>query len=124
MPFVGSAVRRQWPVVALASLVLGLGACAPTPPRTTAAPPEVPPRLLSAAPLELPAGCEPGRAAVYRTHFVVEADGRVSEPRSETGDGCVEQALRDWVATFRYEPVTTRTPIAFDWIAVTAKRGG
>ena len=39
-------------------------------------------------------------------------------------DGCVEEALRVWVSSFRYGPVATEMPVVIDWIAVTATRGG
>ena len=77
-----------------------------------------------AAPLELPDDCEPARGQVYRTHYVVQPDGRVTEPRSSDGDGCVQQALRAWVSSFRYGPVDAEMPVVIDWIAVTATRGG
>ena len=61
--------------------------------------------------------------AVYRTHFKVQPDGRVSDAASESGDGCVQQALRDWVKTFSYAPIRETIPVAFDWMVVTAARG-
>jgi hypothetical protein len=80
-------------------------------------------QLLDAAELTLPDNCVATPGAVYRTLFEVQPDGRVSAPRSESGDdGCVQQALRDWVITFSYAPLDAPTPVAFDWMAVTASR--
>lgn len=79
-------------------------------------------RLLGAAELQLPGDCEAAAGAVYRTQFEIQPDGRVRHPVSATGNGCVEKALRDWVATFSYAPLAVATPIAFDWMAVTATR--
>ncbi|MBK6454041.1 MAG: hypothetical protein IPF84_16675 [Proteobacteria bacterium] len=66
--------------------------------------------------------CEATPGAMYRTHFNVQPDGRVSDAASESGDGCVQQALRTWVTTFSYAPLRTTTPVAFDWMIVTATR--
>jgi hypothetical protein len=79
-------------------------------------------QLLGAAELAMPRGCEASPGAVYRTHFNVQPDGRVSDPASESGDGCVQQALRTWVTTFSYAPLRESTPVAFDWMVVTAAR--
>jgi hypothetical protein len=104
----------------LALTVLLSAGCAGTRP---AAPPVPPPlQLLDAADLALPNDCVAAPGAVYRTLFEVQPDGRVSGPSSASGEGCVQQALRDWVATFSYAPTGAATPVAFDWMAVTASR--
>lgn len=105
-----------------AATLLVLGGCAsqPRPP----SPPSAPLQLLSAGPLDLPADCEPADGRVYRTNFVVETDGRVTGVRPDSGDGCVQEALRTWVSTFRYAPLDAAMPAVLDWLAVTASRGG
>jgi hypothetical protein len=80
--------------------------------------------LLDAGVLEIPRGCEPARGKVYRTSFTVQADGRVAAAVSDSGPGCVQDALRRWVATFRYRPVDEPTATVLDWMGVTATRGG
>jgi hypothetical protein len=79
-------------------------------------------QLLGAAELAIPRGCEATSGAVYRTHFNVKPDGRVSDAAAESGDGCVQQALRTWVTTFNYAPLHEAIPVAFDWMIVTAAR--
>jgi hypothetical protein len=116
----GLSCRRG---VVLVGLLLVAAGCAPLP-REPAVPPAPPLQLLGAGPLELPAGCEPVSGRVYRTHYVVEPDGRVIDPVSDNGDGCVGEALRAWVGSFRYGPIEARMPVVIDWIAVTATRGG
>lgn len=81
-------------------------------------------QLLSAATLDLPQGCEAGQGAVYRTAFTVQPDGHVTHVASATGAGCVQDALRRWVSTFRYQPVGKEVPAVIDWMNVTASRGG
>jgi hypothetical protein len=100
-----------------------LAACATTPRAPTSGAPAASPELLSTGPLQLPDGCAPAHGAVYRTTFVVQPDGRVDETSSESGDGCVQAALRAWVATFVYRADGIATPIALDWMEVTASRG-
>ena len=102
-----------------AALLLGSG-CAGNRVAPEAPPPDV--QLLGAAELALPDDCAVAPGTVYRTLFEVQPDGRVSSPVSASGIGCVQQALRDWVATFSYAPSGTATPVAFDWMAVTASR--
>ena len=89
-------------------------------PRPRSASPEL--QLLGAAELAIPRGCEATPGAVYRTYFKVQPDGRVSDAASESGNGCVQQALRTWVTTFSYAPLREATPVAFDWMIVTAAR--
>ena len=92
-------------------------------PGVAPAPPAPELQLLGADGLAMPRGCEATPGAVYRTHFNVQADGRVSDAASESGDGCVQQALRTWVTTFSYAPLRETMPVAFDWMVVTAARG-
>lgn len=99
------------------SLVAGCVAPAVTP-----APPAPELQLLGAAELDFPQGCEATAGAVYRTHFRVQPDGRVTDAASESGNGCVQQALRAWVTSFSYAPLRATTPVAFDWMIVTAAR--
>jgi len=106
-------------LVALLGLPLVSGCVAPA---LAPAPPVPQLQLLGAAELTIPRGCEATPGAVYRTHFNVQPDGRVSDAASESGDGCVQQALRIWVTTFNYAPLHEASPVAFDWMIVTAAR--
>lgn len=112
-------IWRRRPLVALLGLSLVSGCVAPA---LAPAPPAPELQLLGAAELTIPRGCEATSGAVYRTHFNVQRDGRVSDAASESGDGCVQQALRTWVTTFSYAPLHEATPVAFDWMIVTAAR--
>jgi hypothetical protein len=91
-------------------------------PGVAPAPPAPDLQLLSTAELAMPRGCEATPGAMYRTHFNVRPDGQVSDAAAESGDGCVQQALRTWVTTFSYAPLRETTPVAFDWMVVTAAR--
>jgi hypothetical protein len=105
----------------LATLGLSLvaGCVAPT---LAPAPPNPELQLLGAAELAIPRGCEARPGAVYRTHFNVQPDGRVTDAAAASGNGCVQEALRAWVTTFSYAPLADTTPVAFDWMIVTAAR--
>ena len=106
----------------LAFTLFALAGCAPLT-RDRAAP-SPPLELISAASFDLPTGCEPVEGQVYRTNYLVHPDGSVTQAASGSGgDGCVEQALRAWVSSFRYGPVAVAMPAVIDWIAVTASRG-
>jgi hypothetical protein len=116
----GCTGARLLGVVAVLAGVATLAGCA-------TAPGTVPPaalELLSADPLVLPPDCEPGHGVVYRTAFVVQPDGRVASVNAESGAGCVQDALREWVSTFQYRPVAAAMAAVVDWMGVTAARGG
>ena len=104
-------------------VALLLGGCVSS---TVQVPPAQPPaptlQLLDTGPLEIPGGCEPARGAVYRTSFVVQPDGSVTDAASESGDGCVQSALQQWASTFVYRPASEPTATVVDWMCVTASR--
>ncbi len=112
-----TSMRRVATALIVATALAGCATTAPGVPEATL-------DLVDLAPVVLPPDCEPGRGVVYRTAFVVQPDGSVGQIAAESGTGCVQQALQDWVATFRYRPVAEATPTVIDWIAVTARRGG
>lgn len=112
----GGWLRKSAVVVAAGLLLAG---CVSTKPVSPGAPDL---QLLEAGTLEIPPGCEPARGVVYRTAFLVQPDGRVDAVAS--GSGCVQEALRQWVATFRYRPVAEPTAAVLDWMDVSAARGG
>jgi hypothetical protein len=123
-PDVFSCIRLRTASGALAVAAL-VSACA-TPPETASTGHVATPalELVAAGTLELPGGCEPVGGAVYRTRFMVREDGRVADTLSESGAGCVQQALERWVATFRYRPPGEAESAVVDWMSVTASRGG
>jgi hypothetical protein len=112
--------RHAVRTIELLALLILLGGCATTP--APALPPEL--ELLDAARLELPAGCDPDGGRVYRTRFVVRPDGRVEGVVADADGGCIGEALREWVATFRYRPPGRPVTSVVDWLGVTARRGG
>jgi hypothetical protein len=109
------------PVTALAAGLL-LAGCVATPVPEPLPAMEL--QLLDAGALAMPPGCEPARGVVYRTAFVVQPNGRVDAVASESGAGCVQEALLEWVSTFQYRPVDEPTAAVLDWMGVTASRGG
>jgi hypothetical protein len=116
------SLRLPFGALAVAALVAGCVTRPDTAPSVHVAAPAL--ELLAAGTFELPRGCEPAGHAVYRTRYVVREDGRVADAASESGAGCVQQALERWVATFRYRPPAEVEPAVIDWMSVTARRGG
>jgi hypothetical protein len=109
--------------VAVCGALLVAG-CVSSPVQVAPAQPPAPTlQLLDTGPLEIPRGCEPARGAVYRTSFVVQPDGSVTDAASESGDGCVQSALQQWALTFEYQPASEPTATVVDWMCVTASRG-
>ena len=121
----GPGPARTSTVLAVSLLVMAGCVSPPTGERPGTEPAVAPVLLLlDTGPLDIPAGCEPARGMVYRTSFVVEPGGRIVEAASVSGEGCVQDALRQWVSTFEYRPVSAPTSAVLDWMAVTASRGG
>jgi hypothetical protein len=87
-----------------------------------ARPPDPTLQLLDTGPLEIPHGCEPAPGAVYRTSFIVQPDGSVTDAASESGDGCIQRTLQQWALTFEYQPAGEPTATVVDWMCVTATR--
>ena len=85
--------------------------------------PPQPLKLISAEPLQIPRDCPIPDDKVYRTHFEVSQDGRVSNVVSDADIRCLNKALSDWVGTFRYEPVSVQMKAVIDWIASVEQRG-
>lgn len=109
--------------LALSCALLAVGCVSSTVRGPPAEPPAPALQLLDTGSLEIPSGCEPERGTVYRTSFAVRTDGSVADVASESGDGCVQSALRRWVSTFEYRSTSGATPTVIDWIYVTASRG-
>lgn len=107
----------------LAGVALLAGCASQTAQSPSMPPPVLELQLLDAGILEIPRGCEPAHGKVYRTRFTVRADGGVAAIVSDSGPGCVQDALRRWVATFRYRPVAEPLPATLDWLDVPARRG-
>src|SRR5215218_6055046 len=111
--------RRVVAGVAITGVVV-LAGCVSPPLRV----PPVPLELVTSGELALPAECVSVHGAAYRVSYVVQQDGRVSDVASQSGSGCIQEALRAWVSTFMYRPVDRPTQTAIDWIEVRAARGG
>ena len=99
-----------------------LAGCATSSRQAATAPPPPDLELVGAGSLDLPRDCRPAAGAVHRTSFVVQEDGTVARIASESGSGCAQDALRQWVSSFRYRPVSSPMPGTLDWMIVTATR--
>lgn len=97
-----------------AALLL-LSACRTLPPA-----PAAPLELLSSAPLQLGAGCM-GSSSVA-IDFVIDASGSTSDIAVPDAPVCLQQALRAWVASFKYAPLPADTPSRIEWVLVTAPK--
>src|SRR5215510_10809255 len=113
----GMSMRIERTAAILCVLVLGAAACAPlTRPTAPAAPP--PMRLLDAGSVTLPTGCDVPAGQPFRVSYVVDAAGRPGKPDEISppdAPACLKEALRSWVATFRYAPVSEAPRLTADW---------
>ena len=111
------ATRNAPSIFAACALAAG---CATQPPAASIPPPPL--QLLSLGNLELPAGCDYRPGVMYRTSYVVQRDGRVSDVQPPAEAPCLQAAFTRWVDSFRYaapgEPVAT----VIDWMGVPGRR--
>ena len=107
------------------AVILAAGCQTTTTERAAPAPPP-PVQLLDAARVELPTDCTVPAGQPYRLSYVVGVDGRPGNPDAISppdAPACLQEALRTWVATFRYAPVTEAERLTADWMLVSARRG-
>jgi hypothetical protein len=98
--------------------VLFIAACQTTPP-TRPGEPEL--KLLQASPLVVPNDCFASGSFVVS--YTVATTGRTAAISPPDAPSCIQDALTEWVASFRYEPPAKATPASMEWMMVTAQRG-
>jgi hypothetical protein len=103
---------------AVLPLVALLAACQSAP-RPHASEPAL--KLLESAPLAVPQDCF--ASGSYIVSYTVAATGRTAAIRATDAPSCAQDALVNWVGSFRYEPPGRPTPAAVEWMMVTGKRG-
>jgi hypothetical protein len=79
-------------------------------------------QLLSSDPLQLPKDCDVRGGVVYRTSYVVQADGHVADVQAEPAPVCLQSALTGWVGSLKYAPPGEPVPTVLDWMVVTGRR--
>jgi len=84
--------------------------------------PPSPLQLLSADSLQLPQDCNVRSGVMYRTSYVVQADGHVADVQADPAPACLQAALTGWVGSLRYAPPGEPVPTVMDWMVVTARR--
>lgn len=84
--------------------------------------PPPPLQLVSAGELKIANDCQVRDGTVYRTNFVVDRDGRVTDIQPEPAPACLQTALTAWLHTARYAPPGTPVTTAIDWMGVSARR--
>ena len=121
MPTALHSVRNGWGV-ALVVAAASMAGCATQghPPAASIPPPPL--QLLSADPLQLPQDCDVRSGVMYRTSYVVQADGHVADVQAEPAPACLQAALTGWVGSLKYAPPGEPVPTVMDWMVVTARR--
>jgi hypothetical protein len=112
--FIASAYTRAATLFA----VLFIAACQTTPPPRLAEP-EL--KLIQTSPLVVPNDCIASGSFVVS--YTVATTGRTAAISPPDAPSCIQDALTEWVASFRYEPPAKPTPASMEWMMVTAQRG-
>ena len=98
--------------------VVFVAACQTTPPRP---PVETELKLLQTSPLVVPNDCIASGSFVVS--YTVATTGRTAAISPPDAPSCIQDALTEWVASFRYDPPAKPTPASMEWMMVTAQRG-
>ena len=111
--FIASTLARVTTLLA----VVFVAACQTAPPRSSE--PEL--KLLQTSPLVVPNDCIASGSFVVS--YTVATTGRTAAISPPDAPSCIQDALTEWVASFRYEPPGKATPASMEWMMVTAQRG-
>jgi len=95
-----------------------LCACQGLPPAKAPAPPLT---MVRSGDFTLPSSCEAGGSVVV--DYTVYEDGQTGNINVPSAPPCLQQALTQWVASFRYTPQSARVPASIEWLLVTANKG-
>ena len=112
--FIASSCARALTLLA----VLFMAACQTMPPARSVEP-EL--KLLQASPLVVPNDCI--ASGTFVVSYTVATTGRTAAISPPDAPSCIQNALTEWVASFRYEPPSKPTPASMEWMMVTAQRG-
>lgn len=104
--------------LAAAAIIAG---CATQAPQPVSVPPP-PLQLLSSAKLQIPDDCAFHGGTMYRTSYVVQGNGRVTDVQPPRAPSCLQAALTQWVDSFVYAPPGVPVPTLIDWMGVPGRR--
>ena len=78
-------------------------------------------QMIRSGELTLPDACEASGSVVVA--YTVYEDGQTGNIDVPAAPRCLQQALIQWVASFRYSPQATQVPATMEWLLVEAKKG-
>ena len=78
-------------------------------------------QMIRSSELTLPPACESSGSVVVV--YTVYEDGQTGDIDVPAAPKCVQQALTQWVASFRYSPQATQVPATIEWLLVEARKG-
>ena len=111
-----SATLRLLGIAAIAILIAACQSLPAAGPATRA-----PLQMIRSGELTLPDACEASGSVVVA--YTVYADGQTGNIDVPAAPKCLQQALTQWVASFRYSPQITQVPATMEWLLVEAKKG-
>jgi hypothetical protein len=103
----------------VSAVAIALAACQSLP---SAGPPPSPPlQMVRSGELALPASCEASGSVVVA--YTVYEDGQTGNIDVPAAPPCVQQALTQWVTSFKYSPQSTQVPATIEWLLVEGRKG-
>ncbi|HEY4367188.1 MAG TPA: hypothetical protein VGN07_08105 [Steroidobacteraceae bacterium] len=77
--------------------------------------------MIRSGELTVPTACEASGSVVV--DYTVYEDGQTGNIKVPAVPGCLQQALTQWVASFRYSPQSSQVPASIEWLLVEARKG-
>jgi hypothetical protein len=119
MNFAPSHIRRHLGFAVLMAGAIALSGCQLAPTKAPSSKGTI--RILESRPPVFADNCE--ASGSYFVEFTVLSDGRTGEIQAPAAPACVQQALTEWVKSFRYEAPGQNIPSGVEWMMVTARKG-
>jgi hypothetical protein len=114
LPTDSSTIR----LLMVGAVVTALAACQSLP---SAGPPSPPLQMIRSGELALPASCEASGSVVVA--YTVYEDGQTGNIDVPAAPPCVQQALTQWVTSFKYSPQSAQVPATIEWLLVEGRKG-
>ena len=99
-------------------MAIAIAACETAPRRPPAAPPL---QMIRSGQLVVPQDCAASGSVVV--DYMVGEDGQTDDIHVPSAPACLQAALSEWVASFRYAPQQGEVPASIEWLVVEGKRG-
>src|SRR5262245_12467331 len=97
----------------IGAAIAALAGCQSLP---SAPPPSPPLQMIRSSEFSLPPSCQASGSVVVA--YTVYEDGQTGNIDVPAAPQCVQRALTEWVASFKYSPQSAQVPASIEWLLV------